>query len=236
MGTGAVGEVVHVALVDDQDVVVEGVRGWIDADPQQRAVVVGAGETIDEALAGPGAAADVVVLDLELSDRDGGSALVTGRVSDLCDRGYRVVAFSVHVEPLIVARVMDAGATAFLDKRTERAQFVDTIVAIGHDLPFVTPSMAGGMLQIVRLSPREREALQYFFQGMTRTSIARRMHKADGTPVSPDTVKQYIDRARAKFAASGRSCRSNFTLLARCIQLGLIRPEEVEDYRPGDYR
>lgn len=198
-------------------------------------MVVGTGDAIEAALAGQGATAEVVVLDLELGDRDAGAALVTDRLAGLCDQGYRVVVFSVHVEPLIVRQVMRAGAAAFLDKRTERRQFVDTVVAVGHDLPFVTPSMAGGMLQLVQLSGREREALQYFFQGMTRASIARRMRKEGGEPISPDTVKQYIERARAKFAAAGRPCRSNFALLARCIQLGLIRPDEIEDYQPGRY-
>jgi two-component system nitrate/nitrite response regulator NarL len=190
---------------------------------------------VEEALWNEGATADVVVLDLELADKEVGGKQVTRRVTALCDRGYRVMVFSVHVEPLIVRQVLDAGAAAFLDKRTERAHFVDTIVAIGHDLPFVTPSMAGGMLELVQLSARERQALQHFFQGMTRASIARRMPKEDGGPISPDTVKQYIQRARAKFAATGRPCRSNFALLARCIELGLIRPEEIRDYRPGDY-
>ena len=52
--------------------------------------------------------------------------MVTDRVAELTDAGFRVVVFSVHVKPLIVQAVMDAGACAFLDKRTERDQFVDT--------------------------------------------------------------------------------------------------------------
>jgi DNA-binding NarL/FixJ family response regulator len=141
--------------------------------------------------------------------------------------------FSVHVKPLVVQAVMEAGACAFLDKRTEREQFVDTVVAVAQDWPYVTPSMAGGLLQGVRLSDRERQALQYLFQGMDQGSIARRLRKPDGQPVSVTTVKTYIERARAKYAAAGRPCRSNYALLARCVEDGLIRPEEVDDYRPG---
>jgi DNA-binding NarL/FixJ family response regulator len=228
---------VRVALVEDLDVVVEGVRSWIAADLDKRAEILADGHSIEAVLAGPGRDADVVVLDLELDDAGPGSTkLVADRVAGLCDAGYRVVVFSVHVEPLIVRTVMAAGASAFLDKRTERAQFVDTIVAAGRDLPFVTPSMAGGMLHAVKLSERESQALQYWFQGMDHASIARRLPKPDGGPISPATVKQYIERARAKFAAVGRPCRSQFALLARCIELGLIRPEEIDDYRPGDYQ
>ena len=219
---------VRVAVIDDHDVVIEGVRASIAADPRQRAVVSVTGDRIDTVLAGAGGEADVIVLDLEL-----GGDVVTGRVAELSDAGHRVVVFSVHVRPLIVQAVMAAGACAFLDKRTERAQFVDTVVAAAQDRPFVTPSMAGGMLQAVRLSARERQALQHLFQGMDHASIARRLRKPGGEPVSPLTVKQYIERARAKFAAAGRPCRSNYALLARCIEDGLIRAEEISDYRSG---
>ena len=88
-------------------------------------------------------------------------------------------------------------------------------------------------MEKVGLSDRQAEVLRYVFQGMSYATIARRLKKADGAPVSGHTVKQYVDRARAKFAAAGRPCRSNFALLARCIEDGLVRPEEIEDYRPG---
>jgi len=140
--------------------------------------------------------------------------------------------FSMHVEPLIVQTVLQAGASAFLDKQTEEDQFVDTIVAVAQDRPFVTPSMAGGILNGGQLSGRESEALRYLFQGMTYASIARRLTKSDGKPISAYTAKDYVNRARAKFAAVGLHCMSNYSLLARCIELGLIRPEEIEDYRP----
>ncbi len=246
MGTGEVDRTVRIALVEDQDVVVEGVRAWIAADPGRRAEVVAEGRTVEAVMAGPGREADVVVLDLELDERGAGGRLATEWVAGLCAQGFRVVIFSVHVEPMIVRQVLDAGAAAFLDKRTERAHFIDTIVAVARDQPSVTPSMAGGMLHIqepsdrghaplraVKLSDRERQSLQYWFQGMDHASIARRLTKGDGDPISPATVKQYIERARAKFAAAGRPCRSQFALLARCIQLGLIRPDEIDDYRAG---
>jgi len=227
VGTDAVDRPVTVAVIEDIDVVVEGVRSWITNDPQHRATVIAVADTVEAILDGPGRDADVLVLDLEL-----GKEMVTPRVAELSDAGYRVVVYSVHVEPLIVKEALAAGACAFLDKRTEKEQFVDMIVDVAHDRPHVTQSMAGGMLQAVELSPREREALLLLFQGMTYASMARRMTKAgDNSPLSRETVKQYVERARAKVAASGRPCKSNFALLARCIELGLIRADQVEDYR-----
>lgn len=223
---------VTVVLIEDTDVVVEGVRSWVAADPDRRATIVVVGDSIESALTAPGRAADVIVLDLELGDRESGKQWLA-RVAKLSDEGLRVVVFSIHDEPLIVHEAMRAGACAFLNKRTERDQFVDTIVSVARDQPFVTPSTAGGLLHSVQLSKREQQALQLRFQGMKLTSIAARLTKEDGAPISAATVKDYLNRARAKFAAAGRPCRSNYALLARSIELGLIRPEEIEDYRPG---
>jgi DNA-binding NarL/FixJ family response regulator len=191
--------------------------------------VIAVGDSIDEVLAGVGADADVVVLDLAL-----GQEMVTERVAELSDAGHRVVVFSMHSEPLVVRSVMNAGACAFLDKATERDRFVETILTVAHDGAVLTPSMAGGLLvEEVGLSKRQTEVLRYLFQGMSYATIARRLKKDDGTPMSEHTVKQYVERARAKFAAAGRPCRSSFALLARCVEEGLIRPDEVQDYGPS---
>jgi DNA-binding NarL/FixJ family response regulator len=227
---------VSVAVVEDLDVVVEGVRAWVAEDPGRRVNVVAVTDTIDGLMDDEGRHADVVVLDLDLgkneTDRRGLTRRkVHDRVSRLCDAGLRVVIFSIYVKPLLVQAALHAGASVFLDKRTDRRRFVDTVVAVANDEPYMTPSMAGGLLDAVRLSPREEEALRLLFQGMDYASIGRRMKKPTGDPVSEKTVKQYIERARAKFAATGRPCRSNTALLARCIEEGRITPEEVEDYR-----
>jgi two-component system, NarL family, nitrate/nitrite response regulator NarL len=235
MGASQLDGPVTIALIEDQSVVVDGVRKWIADDPEGRVSIVSVGTSIETALDGPGRTAHVVVLDLELAEEGSGGKMATPRVAGLCAEGFRVVVFSIHNQPLTVQAVLEAGACAFLDKHAEGHRFVETIVAVAHDQPIVTPSMAGGLLNEVRLSRREREVLQYLFQGMSYPSIARRLTGADGKPISPATVKDYLKRARAKFAAAQQPCRSNYALLARCIELGLIQPGEIDDYRPMDY-
>ena len=51
------------------------------------------------------------------------------------------------------------------------------------------------------LSQQERQALLLWFQGMSKASVGRRM------PISENTVRQYISRGRAKYAATGRNAR-----------------------------
>lgn len=60
---------------------------------------------------------------------------------------------------------------------------------------------------------------------MSKESVARRMS------ISEATVKQYIDRARFKYAAAGRPAPNKAALLDRAIQDGLVRPDEIGEYR-----
>ena len=75
------------------------------------------------------------------------------------------------------------------------------------------------------LSDKEREALLLWFQSMSKASVARRMR------ISEHTVKQYVDRARIKYARAGRPAATKAALLARAIEDGLVRPEEIGIYR-----
>jgi two-component system, NarL family, nitrate/nitrite response regulator NarL len=60
---------------------------------------------------------------------------------------------------------------------------------------------------------------------MSKASVGRRMS------ISENTVRQYISRARAKYAATGRIAPSKDALLARAIEDGVIKPGEIVPYR-----
>jgi len=75
------------------------------------------------------------------------------------------------------------------------------------------------------LSEQERQALLLWFQGMSKASVGRRMS------ISENTVRQYISRARAKYAATGRTAPSKDALLARAIEDGVIKPGEIMPYK-----
>ncbi|WP_018686020.1 response regulator [Actinokineospora enzanensis] len=217
------GRPVTVAIIEDHPVVVDGVSHWIESDPLSRAVVVDSGDDVDAVLSGPGGEADVLLLDLHL-----GEVVVTDRVADLCGAGHRVVVYSGLEDPETILTVLEAGASAFLSKHEGRQHCVDTIVAVATDRPYVTPSVAGALLSDERapqLSKRERTALLLWFQSMSKASVAKRMN------LSEATVRQYIDRARVKYAKLGRPAPTKTALLARAIEDGLIRADEIGEYR-----
>ncbi len=211
---------VTIAIVEDHPVVVEGVTSWVNGDPARRIRIVQV--TSDLADLGPGA--DVIVLDLEL-----GGQMITEKIPGLVAGGHRIVVFSAHVDPSIILAVLEAGAYAYVTKDEGRDHLVQTIVAAASDRPHVTRSQAQAMLADTRpgrpaLSAQERQALLLWFQGMSKASVGRRM------AITENTVRQYIDRARMKYAATGRPAPTKDALLARAIEDGLVRPSEVAVY------
>ncbi|MBV9796012.1 MAG: response regulator transcription factor [Actinobacteria bacterium] len=218
------GRPVTVFIVEDHPVVTEGVASWIHSDPGQRVRLVQTARDLSGLRDVPPEAADVVILDLELSGE-----LVTDQIPGLVSAGYRVVAFSGHSDPVIVMETLDHGAHAYVSKEEGREHLVEAVLAAAADRPYVTRSQARAILDDQRparpaLSEQERQALLLWFQGMSKASVARRM------AISENTVRQYISRARAKYAATGRTAPSKDALLARAIEDGVIKPAEIMQY------
>jgi DNA-binding NarL/FixJ family response regulator len=215
---------VTVAIIEDHPVVTEGVASWIRSDPGRRVRLVQTARDLS-GLRGPVRLCDVVILDLELSGE-----LVTPQIPELVTAGYRVVAFSGHSDPAIVMETLDSGAHAYVSKEEGRDHLVEAVLAAASDRPYVTRSQARAILADQRparpaLSEQERQALLLWFQGMSKASVGRRMS------VSENTVRQYISRARAKYAATGRTAPSKDALLARAIEDGVIKPGEIIPYQ-----
>jgi two-component system, NarL family, nitrate/nitrite response regulator NarL len=222
VGADPVAAAVTVAIVDDHPVVIEGVRSWLARDP--RLAVTATGDDPDAVLRAAGDP-DVLLLDLRLH-----GSIALDKVAELSAAGRRVVIYSELTDEDTVLSALDAGAVAFLAKHEGREHCIDTVLAAASDRPYVAPTLAGVLVGDRRsgrpaLSEKEREALLLWFQSMSKASVARRMR------VSEHTVKQYVDRARIKYAKVGRPAASKAALLARAIEDGLVRPEEIGEYR-----
>jgi two-component system, NarL family, nitrate/nitrite response regulator NarL len=215
---------VTVAIIEDHPVVTEGVASWIRSDPDRRVLLVHTARDLSELQGVSRPQADVIILDLELSGE-----LVTTQIPGLVASGYRIVAFSGHSDPTIVMETLDNGAHAYVSKEEGAEHLVEAVLAAAFDRPYVTRSQARAMLDDQRpgrpeLSQQELQALLLWFQGMSKASVGRRMS------ISENTVRQYISRARAKYAATGRTAPSKDALLARAIEDGVIKPGEIMPY------
>lgn len=219
---------VTVAFVEDQPVAIEGVRSWIAADPERRLSLIAVGGSVSDIVTGPGREADVLLLDLQL---DGRGALeydeVSRRIEEieaLVDSKRRVVVYSQHSSDEVIRAVLDAGASAYVAKQEVPEHLIETILAAAEDRPYMPPEMTGAILTDARrpqLSDQELTACRLWFQGMKKATVARRMG------IQESTVRQYIERVRAKYARVGRPAGTKADLLARAIQDGLINPANI---------
>lgn len=206
----------RVVIVDDHPAIVEGVRGWcLAADPPID--VVDSGPRPAVALAGPGAADDVVVVfDLCF---DGLPDLVSLR--RLVDGGRRVVVYSQEERPETVLRCIELGAATYLTKVEGSEHLVPAIQAVAAGGGYTGPVLGGVLAGDRRpdrpvLSDREREVLLAWFECESKTLVAQRFH------LSVKTVDTYIERVRAKYADAGRPATSKAALVARALQDGLV--------------
>jgi DNA-binding NarL/FixJ family response regulator len=216
---------IRLAIVDDHPVVIEGVRSWVSRATDARIDVVLTAGSIDALTADGAPTVDVALVDLNLDGR-----LVVDQIAELCEAGQRIVVYSQHADHDTVLSVLDAGALDFVTKNEGGAHCVRTIVAAAQDRPYVTPSLAGAMVADARpdrprLSEQERNVLLLWFQSMSKESVAMRLN------IRENTVRQYIDRARVKYARVGRPAPTKAALLARAIEDGLITAQEVGEYR-----
>ncbi|MBQ0852522.1 response regulator transcription factor [Streptomyces sp. BH-SS-21] len=212
-----------VAVVDDHPVVIEGIQAWLSQEP--RISVRHTGEAVDVR---PGAV-DVLILDLNLHGR-----LVVDDIATLAAAGQRVIAFSQFTEQRVVLESLEAGACEFVAKNEGRAHLVNAVLAAAGDRPYVTPTAAGVLVgdrgaSRPRLSSQERTALLWWFQSMSKASVARRMG------VSVHTVDIYIRRARVKYAQVGRTAPTKADMLARAIEDGLVTPDDITGYESAAF-
>lgn len=169
----------------------------------------------------------VLVLDLNLHGR-----IVILDIAAASDAGQRIMVFSQFTDRDLIPAALDAGASTVAAKNDGGDHLIRTVAHAAADRPYVNPTTAGVMtadhrVQTPALSARERIALLWWFQSMSKASVARRMG------VSPHTVDMFIRRARAKYAKAGRPAPTKADMVVRAIEDGLIAAEEIAGYRPS---
>jgi DNA-binding NarL/FixJ family response regulator len=216
-------DVIRVAVVDDHDAIHAGVQAWCRAaEPPIR--VAGCYTTADELVTDhPDAGAvDVVLLDLELHSRQPDFSAV----ERICAAGHRVVIYS-HIEHAeVILRCLDLGANSYVAKSEARPHVIAALRAAAVGGSHIAPRMAGAIGSDNRenrpnLTTREREVLLAWFQTESKDLVAQRLS------LSGSTVRTYLQRVRAKYAAAGRPAPTKAALVARAVQDGIIGIDEL---------
>jgi two-component system, NarL family, nitrate/nitrite response regulator NarL len=207
--------VIDIAAVDDHPIILDSVASWVSAGGGIR--VVGTADTVDRLLAGPGRQAHVVLLDLDLGD----GTTVERNVAAIGAAGPAVLVLSASGRPLAVRDAMRAGALGYVLKNEPTNQIRAAITEVAAGRGWVSPSLAYILAtddapDRPALSEQERRALQLYATGMPLKSVARKMM------ISSETVKQYLQRVRLKYAKAGRAAPTKIELYYRAVEDGHI--------------
>lgn len=207
---------IRVAVVDDHDIVARGIAGLAVARPEVLQVVLTAGSSTELFDRLEEAAADVVLLDLQLND--GSAAAATVRRLDQC--GVRCLIYTSEVRPVPIQQVFEAGARGVCLKSDPDESLLEALtevmagqVAMSSELAFL---LATDRELAAHLAPRELEALQLLASGVPKKAIGNQMHPK----VAPATVSTYFTRVATRYAELGRPTGNSFDVVREAYRDG----------------
>jgi DNA-binding NarL/FixJ family response regulator len=182
-----------VAIVDDHEIVRDGVEAYIERACPEAQVVASVG-TVAEMLAGP--VPDVVILDLVL--REGQSL---HEVPDLVARGIRVLLYTSEERPVPLRRAVELGVSGVLLKGDPVSTINEGLTMAMDGQFYVSGPLAHALITdpalVSDLSEQQRQVLQCIDEGLDYRATARVMN------ISGNTVKEYLSRIRDKFRERG---------------------------------
>ncbi len=168
----------RVAICDDHEIVREALRFQIDA--QDDLQVVGEAADGKEAVAVVvSQKPDLAIIDVELPDSDG-ITLISRLLGERPE--LRIMVFSAHEEPGLVSLAAEQGAHGFVGKSESTSAIVPAarVVLSGElwfpRLPPPDAERSGNgddeLRRLRSLTPREREVLKLFAEGMRADGVA----------------------------------------------------------------
>jgi len=186
--------VIEVAAIEDNRLLIEGLRAWARTQPDLRLAAVHA--TVDGLLRA--SRGDDVVLLNPLLRADPDPAV---NVRRLIETGHRVLVIDGSVEPAMVAGCLAAGAHGYLTRDHDGPALAATIrqIAAGGTAWSLGPTKAPGNQGPGRppLSEREHHVLLAYVSGLTLDATAHSLG------ISPETARTYLKRVKAKYYQAG---------------------------------
>ncbi len=206
------GELLKVLLVDDHEIVRQGLRALLEAEGDIVVVAEADSGTSAVSLASTHRP-DVVVMDVRMP---GGSGVEACRaIRDERPDAQVIMLTSFSDDEALFNSIM-AGAAGFVLKQIRGRDLVDAIRTVGAGKSLLDPDVTKRVLErlrkakfderdpkLARLSAQEERILDMIGEGLTNREIAERIHLSDKTVKNyVSTILQKLDVARRAEAAS----------------------------------
>jgi two-component system response regulator DevR len=198
---------VRVMLVDDHEVVREGLRTLLSRHKEM--VVVGEAGTTKEAIeTAARAKPDVIVMDVRLPD---GSGVEACRAIREARPETKVIMLTSYADDEALFASIVAGAAGYLLKQTRGQAVIDAITTVAEGRSLLDPDVTGKVLERVRrgsgdddpafasLTDQERKVLEELAEGKTNREIGEILF------LSEKTVKNYVSRILDKLGLARRA-------------------------------
>jgi two-component system response regulator DevR len=198
----------RVMLVDDHEVVRNGIRSMLDAE-EDIIVTSEAGsvrEAIDEAAR---TKPDVVVMDVRLTD---GSGIEATREIRAAHPAIKVLMLTSFADDEALFASIMAGASGYVLKQVKSGDLLRAIRAVGAGDSLLDPSVTTAVLdrlrkgkhlmrdeKLARLSPQEERILSQIADGKTNREIG------DDLSLAEKTVKNYVSSILSKLEVARRA-------------------------------
>ncbi|MFT4286821.1 response regulator [Nocardioides sp.] len=204
---------IRVLLVDDHELIREGLAGVVDLE--EGMTVVGQAATVADALGQFAALSpDVVIADLQLQDGTG-LDIVRSIRKESDDVG--LVVLTMHSGDDQIFAAMEAGASGFVGKDAPSGEVVRAARhAAVSPRSFVCAGLAQAMMrratsESTRLSEREHEVLLLLAEGLGAAQIGESLY------LSESTAKSHIAKIYQKLGAANRA-----QALVTAMRIGLL--------------
>lgn len=195
---------IKVLLVDDHNVVREGLRRILDMDPTIE--VVGEARSGEEAVVKAVALSpDVIVMDLKMPGMDGITATreIRQKLPDV-----NVLVLTLYAEDF-VKQAVEAGVSGYLLKDSDTEQIIQGVHQVYEGLSPIAPSLTRGLVtEFAKLSkssrssvltPRQVEILKLIAEGESGKTIGERLF------LSTSTVKREVRHIFDKLGVNDRA-------------------------------
>ena len=198
----------RVMLVDDHEVVRDGIRAMLVAEDDIH--VTGEAGTVQEAIDEANRTKpDVVVMDVRLADGSGIEATRQIRADHPSTSVLMLTSFAD--DEALFASIM-AGASGYVLKQVRSGELVRAIRAVGAGKSLLDPSVTTAVLdrlrkgkhlmrdeRLARLSPQEERILALIADGRTNREVGEELQLAE------KTVKNYVSSILSKLEVARRA-------------------------------
>lgn len=200
-------QAITVLIVDDHQLVRQGVRSFLEKQPD--ITVVGEAASGEESLRLASALVpDVVMMDLVMPDMDG--VETTRRIKQITPESQVIILTSYHDDEHIFPAIR-AGALSYILKDVGSGELAEIVRKAARNEAVMHPHVAARVMQELRagprtsepipseLSEREFEVLRLIAEGCANTEIAERL------VISEHTVKRHVSNILSKLHLADRT-------------------------------